>query len=482
MDDTITTTSLTESLGIRGWSHLDPVLLAALALQSPTLLIGPHGTGKSQLIEALSQALLLKFRHYNASLLNYDDLIGIPMPNDDGTELHFIKSEGTIWGAEFVFLDEISRCRADLQNKLFPIIHERKVVGIKLENLRHRWAAMNPPAPEELEAVANSAHYYMGSEPLDPALTDRFYFIIKVPTWTELSKSDRRELVSWRENDDPFDAPNPPNFAPLVEQTAALVPQLEGEFQEWLADYVVCLVDMLEVSGLPQSPRRARMLARSIVAVHAARMVLEGEDVDVERSAEIAVVHGLPQTATDTPPNEVKVVATHRQAWDLAQQMDDESWRQVIEESDPARRVALADELGFNDESLSRLITQTLSNEDSDPRQIGLAVAMFLKYSTGRNLDPSAFEPLAQLAYHVMQPRVITYTVQANSPEATIWSEIQGWINGQANRVNSLVYRMQRNYLLLGFPEFWRKMAWKDALNQFTQDLETFGITDETQQ
>jgi MoxR-like ATPase len=472
--------SITAALGIRGWSHLDAVILAALATESPLLLIGPHGTGKSQLIEAVAGALSLDFRHYNSALLNYDDIIGIPMPTEteDGTALHFIKSPGTIWGASFVFLDEISRCRADLQNKLFPIIYERKVVGIQLDNLLHRWAAMNPPAPEEIDSASDG--HYIGSEPLDPALTDRFPFILPVPTWAELSREDQRELVSWRNGADAKAAAESLNLVELVEETAGRIEELEAEFSDWLSDYVVSLVDGLEKNDLPQSPRRARMIARSLVAVHAARMILDADaGEDIEESAQLTVTYSLPQTATDTPPSLVKVVAIHKQAWELIQHMGDEHWQQIMDEEDPAKRVALADELGFDDENLSRLITQTLSSEDSDPRQVGLAVAMFLKYSDTRELDPSAFEPLAQLSYHILEPRIIKYNLQQNTPEANTWNDIIGWLDAQINRSDSLMFRLQRNYVLYGFPEFWRRDNWKVMLKQFTDDLAAFGISEE---
>ena len=127
---------------------LEPLVLAALVNRSPLLLIGRHGTGKSYLLTRLAEALTLDCRHYNASLLNYDDLVGYPLPDQNGT-LQFVQTPASIWGADAVFLDEISRCRPDLQNKLFPIIHERRVQGILLEKLQYRWAAMNPPDDDE---------------------------------------------------------------------------------------------------------------------------------------------------------------------------------------------------------------------------------------------------------------------------------------------------------------------------------------------
>ena len=168
--------SLLRGIGIVGLRDLEPVILAALVTEEPLLLIGAHGTGKSLLLTRISEALGLEFRHYNASLLNFDDLVGFPLPTPGGS-LEYIKTPAAIWGAETVIFDEISRCRPDMQNKLFPVVHERRIQGILLESLRYRWAAMNPPVSEEDE------NGYVGSEPLDPALADRFAFVVVMPGW-----------------------------------------------------------------------------------------------------------------------------------------------------------------------------------------------------------------------------------------------------------------------------------------------------------
>jgi MoxR-like ATPase len=132
--------SFLAALGIVGVQAIEPVLIAALLSGEPLLLIGPHGMGKSYLLSRLCQALGLDWRHYNASMLNFDDLVGYPLPDGHGS-LEYIQTPSSIWGAQAVFVDEISRCRPDLQNKLFPIIHERRVQGINST----RWSIAGRP-------------------------------------------------------------------------------------------------------------------------------------------------------------------------------------------------------------------------------------------------------------------------------------------------------------------------------------------------
>ena len=129
-------TTTLRQLGIVGLDPLEPVILAALATETPLLLIGAHGTAKSLLLSRLCEALDLPWRHYNASLVNYDDLIGYPLPGESG-ELKFIQTPASVWGAAAVFIDEISRARPDMLNRLFPIVHERKVQGLPPVSYTH---------------------------------------------------------------------------------------------------------------------------------------------------------------------------------------------------------------------------------------------------------------------------------------------------------------------------------------------------------
>ncbi len=474
ISDTTNQVSITKSLGVYGWGHLDAIILAALATESPLLLIGPHGTAKTLLVERIAELLKLEFRHYNASLINYDDLVGIPIPNEAKTSLEFVTTPGAIWDAGFVFFDEISRCRSDLQNKLFPIIHEKRVMGMPLEELKFRWAAMNPPSPDEPNFDDLSTDIYIGSEPLDPALIDRFPFVVPVPNWRDLDNLERKGMLSL-EPDSPIDETF--NLLDFIQQTREEMRLVEHEYGEWLADYVIYVMDMLYRSKLPQSPRRARMFLQSIIAVHSARRLLSDVVVDMDASAEITLLYGLPQTATEVPPTPTSVVAVHRQAWEISTKLDNEAWRQVMEEEDAVKRILIAEELGFNDEELAQFITQALTTYESESRKISIALAMYLAFRDRRKLTPAAWEPISKLILRVIKPCKATLFNTNNQTDMNNWKNIQHWAIERRNDETE-VAMLEVNFVLGCFPELWRIENWNSVLTQFRADLSSFGIVE----
>ena len=76
---------------------------------------------------------------------------------------------------------------------LFPIVYDRRVQGRPLSRLVYRWAAMNPPPDEELD---EGGALYLGSEPLDAALADRFPYIMSVPDWDDLTPADQKKVLA----------------------------------------------------------------------------------------------------------------------------------------------------------------------------------------------------------------------------------------------------------------------------------------------
>jgi len=405
-----TVSLLTQPLGLLGWDQLEPVLLAALATSEPLLLIGKHGTAKSFLLERMAQSLGLTYRFYNASLVNYDDLVGIPVPNAQQTSLHYISTPTAIWGAEVVFIDELNRTRPDLQNKLFSIIHEKRVQGVQLEKLRYRWAAMNPP-PTDDQAPGD---IYLGAEPLDPALADRFGFLIAVPDWCDLSDSEKKELLV-----DQFRGRHefPVNVPVLVARTAATFELFCAKPPD-LAGYFVALESQLRAGGTRFSSRRLSTLFRTALGIHAARLTLDGESngpprpPDWETTLFLALAHGHPGLAAG-PIDRAALLALHRQAWAIAGLKEGDPWKELLNIADPLERVIVASRAGFplSESDLSSLVLEAVAAQPGDELRAAVSLVLYLKLRSGKTIAATAAETLASQLYRVLQPALTTHEV-----------------------------------------------------------------------
>ena len=259
-----------------------------------------------------------------------------------------------------MFLDEISRCRPEVQNKLFSIVHERRVMGVALEQLRYRWAAMNPPAV--FDDAGEFEDTYLGSQPLDPALADRFPYVVWLPALAELAPEDRKALIAHGDAQLDGDAGLPALVA-AARRHAALGEEADGA---WAVEYVDALTGLLAQAKLPVSGRRAAMLRRSIHAVQGAREALRvttgaqgcGEPLHVEDAALQALRWGLPQRAQGRELAESKLLALHRKAVALAACVAESPMRRLQAEPDPVRRIAIA--LSFPARTLSKTAFSSL--------------------------------------------------------------------------------------------------------------------------
>jgi MoxR-like ATPase len=395
-EGTVPESLLTRPLGLEGWQALEPVVFAALISGDPLLLVGRHGTAKSFLLERLAQALGLVFRFYNTSLVNYDDLVGIPVPTEDQSALRYITTPSAIWDAEVVFMDELSRARPELQNKVFPIIHERRIQGVELSKLRYRWAAMNPPPPVD-GGVEDAV--YLGAEPLDPALADRFPFIVQAPDWDQLTDEERRRVLL-----DQFRGRHefPVAIGRLLERGQQIFAALTSAPPASLADYLIALAPHAgKAAGSEFSIRRVTMLLRSILAVHAARVVLAeagGKSHPAwSESAWLAVSNGLPAVAQGIKVDSAALFAAHRHAWHLCGLDATDPWRQLLAVPDAADRLALACRLGaaVPDLDFGRLITEALAAQPNRAFRTTLALVAYLRLHRERELPGVVVETLA---------------------------------------------------------------------------------------
>jgi hypothetical protein len=324
------------ALNLFGLSHLDPVILAALADEQPLLLIGAHGTAKSALLNRLAEALHLRHRHYNASLISFDDLLGYPVPNADKTGLTYLRTENDLWDAQSVFLDEISRCRPESQNKLFSVIHERRVQGLPLTHLKFRWAAMNPPLSPDADS-SDDDDIYSGSLPLDPALADRFPWVVVVPKLIDLPKRERLALI--KGGDDPVDSSL--DVQALIDDVRSARALLPDSDRNWVVDYTEAVLSPLGDAGFAFSGRRAVLFVRNVLNLHAAQLVL-GNEQRLDDSAWTALKWSMPQRAQGRSPPEAKLNAIHKLALQTAGEPESSPWHAIRATRDVVRRIALA--------------------------------------------------------------------------------------------------------------------------------------------
>jgi MoxR-like ATPase len=356
----------------------------------------------------------LEFRHYNASLLNFDDLVGFPLPGKEG-RLEYIKTPAAIWGAGAVIFDEISRCRPDIQNKLFPIIHERKVQGLTLDGLRYRWAAMNPPSNED------SDNGYLGSEPLDTALADRFAFVVEMPTWTALDEDEQLAII--QANDCPIDPAAAQYLAEIVARTRNTLPSISLSLRSGVASYVRTLVALLAQAGIALSPRRAGMLYRSVLAVNAAALALN-PGMDATEAALLAVKNALPQRAQGIVVPEVKLLAAHREAWRFANIAPGDPLKAILCAADPVERLHLAVAApALTKAAFSQVVADALAQLPTGSREAAI-VHLFETGAVGR-LNAAVAGQAAELYRDMATPPQFSETMHASNNRFKTWGKIK---------------------------------------------------------
>lgn len=135
------------------------------------LLIGEHGTGKTESILTLCREAGIKVKYFSCSTLDpYTDLVGVPYPVEraDGSRALEMVRPRELDEAELVFFDELNRADSKTLSAIFEIVQMKSINGEPLPNLRCCWAAMNP----------DDGTYQVNE--LDKPLEDRFDAYVSV--------------------------------------------------------------------------------------------------------------------------------------------------------------------------------------------------------------------------------------------------------------------------------------------------------------
>jgi len=403
-------------LGVYGYGPVEPVILAGLVSGDPLLLVGKAGTGKTFLLNSLSEALDLEHRHYNASLIAFDDLVGFPWPEEGGGSIKYIQTPATIWQAESVLIDEINRCKPEHQNRLFSLVHERRIQGLKLERLQYRWAAMNPPGFE------GNGDGYAGCEPLDAALADRFAFIIRVADWHELSEDDRKAIA------------DPRGDGKISRDTCGLLDHL-GTAREKFAkllveppevtlEYARRVADILSEANVRLSPRRVRQLTRNLLALDAVSTWPR------ERLYRLGLESSLPQFADPTQPDQTVIDAAHRSAWELCSAEGEERWlHQFHCETDLPKKVSILLDTCLCPETGALAISQFLASANEVDRAI-FAFSLFPALSAypGRIVTDEGLHDLGKVTTPMLS---VNQVLKWRDPKVSPLQQSPGLVDAQ---------------------------------------------------
>jgi len=355
--------SYLEALDVFGFDKVEPAILAALVTEDPLLLIGKSGTGKTFLLNSLSEELGLEHRHYNASLISFDDLVGFPFPDSENEGVKFLETPATVWGAESVLIDEISRCKPEHQNRLFSLVHERKVQGISIPKLRYRWAAMNPSTTDQ-----GGLEEYAGSEPLDPALADRFSLIVWAVDWEDLTDEERRKVA------DPSGEGKTSNDGgklkkQLVVWRKEFVEQLKS-CPDFILEYATTAINALNGAGVRVSPRRSRLMTRSLLAA----TIVEGRRT--QRLYKLILGCSLPHVAWGEEVIKEVLSAAHHAAWDTASEAEGSWIHAFMAERSLRKKLRILLDQCQNADEGTQAISQFFATE-SKYRAAALAFAIY---------------------------------------------------------------------------------------------------------
>jgi len=312
-----------EKIGIYGMEKVESAILAGLVTGDPVLLVGSHGTAKTLLCSRLAKALGIAFWAYDASKALFEDVLGFPDPTSLARgQVEYVPTPISIWGKEFVLIDELSRANPSMQNKWLEIIRSRRMMGKSLPELKYIFAAMNPPT-------------YLGTHPLDEALAGRFAIIIPIPGIVEMpEESVCRIMTHVSEDDAPMLKINSERISHKDIELAEFVKACQKHLKSFSSDlsrklggYVMAVSKFLASREIYLDGRRLGMVWRTLQAYLAVEMeklkIEEGRDFSeaIENSLDYFVKEALsftmPFIALDKELAEVTLKSAHYYALPL---------------------------------------------------------------------------------------------------------------------------------------------------------------------
>lgn len=155
------------------------LLLRNIRNKKNTLLVGPTGSGKTELLRLLAEQINKTYSVYDMGSMHdpMTGLLGVHRINSDGySTFDYSKFSKDIQDKDIIILDELSRAPQTTSNILLPCLDSRRELPIEIASST---GVRNIPVGETTTffATANIGSEYTGSGIMDRALVDRFFII-----------------------------------------------------------------------------------------------------------------------------------------------------------------------------------------------------------------------------------------------------------------------------------------------------------------
>lgn len=155
----------------RNWNFLVRNILK----QTNTILIGPTGTGKTEIIRFICDKLGMPCHIYDMGSMQdpLTDLLGSHRLENGSSIFDYAKFVSDIQQPGVILLDELSRAPLTANNILFPCLDSRRTLPVEIADSKNdRVIKVHPECT--FIATANIGSEYSGTQEIDAALLNRF--------------------------------------------------------------------------------------------------------------------------------------------------------------------------------------------------------------------------------------------------------------------------------------------------------------------